>query len=125
MHGAHTPDPADGTTLHASLADEATRRLKHKAAHALLVEAIKHDGGGLSWTGDATEPAASVHATSRPCLGSDQSYTDQWRELWDATNFDAPTLPAVFAAVSQADGINAPTNVCDILQSPYFHGESG
>ena len=44
--GAHTSDPAGGAALHASLADEATRTLKHKAAHALLVEAIEHDGGG-------------------------------------------------------------------------------
>ena len=124
--GAHIPDPTGGAALHASLADEATRALKYKAAHALLVEAIRHDdGGGSSWTDDATEPAASVHATSGPGLGSDQSDTDQWREFWDATNFDAPTLPAVNAAVSQANGIKAPTNVCEMLQSPDFHGEGG
>ena len=123
--GAHTPDPAGGAALHASLADEATLALKGKVAHALLVQAIEQNKDGLGWTSDPMTQFAGVNAARGP---SDKPYPEQdpdWSELWDATNFVAPSLPAVYAAVSQANGIKVPANVREMLQSPDFHGKGG
>jgi hypothetical protein len=120
-----TPNSEAGrAAFHASLADEATLALKGKVAHALLVQAIEQNEDGLGWTSDPTQ-FAGVNATRGP---SDKPYPEQdpdWSELWDATNFVAPSLPAVYAAVSQANGIKVPANIREMLQSPDFHGKGG